>query len=423
MIINKKKYIYTNDKVEDKLIITTFIKKFLIILLLLIIYYRFIDTKNKYTKNVNITQIKYNNNIEYSFSNYILICEKKIRLKLEKIYNQFPFISVCIPTYNTEKFIERSVLSVINQSFQDFEIIIVNDSSNDNTKNIIQKIQLEDKRIKIINHNTNLGSYHSRVEAVLNSKSKYILFLDSDDMLLNGNLFKEFHNYNKNKYYDIIEFLVCKKNEKKKEIYYPKSQRFNHNHRYRTKIIYQPELSSIIFYKPRTKTVTFIICRTIWNKIYKREIQLKTIKYIGENYYNNRNLIMAEDTMINVINFCFANNYTNINLAGYLYIHKTKSISHGYKGIQHRIRQNISFLLYFNLLYKYIKDFNKDLNFLFYEMSPFKQRLLEFKTLKIYNYMNNLETLLINIKNEKTISKQFKDLIDSIYNKIFIYLK
>ena len=258
-------------------------KKYLILLILLIIYLRLRNNKNDFTKKINITQKKYNNKYIEKYLNYILICKRGIRLKLIKINNQYPFISICIPLYNNEKYIEQSILSVLNQSFQDFEIIIVNDFSNDNTEKIIKKIQLEDKRIKIINHNTNLGTYHSRVEAVLNSKGKYILFLDSDDMLLDGNLFKELFNFNKNNNYDIIEFLVYWKNEGENKIYYPKNHRANHNHHYIKKIIYQPELSEIIFYEPRTKSYTDIICRPLWNKICKREIQLKAINYIGEN--------------------------------------------------------------------------------------------------------------------------------------------
>ena len=113
-----------------------------------------------------------------TYINYVNICDKLIRLNITKIKNKKPFLSVCIPVYNTDKYIEKAILSIINQSFQDFEIIIINDFSNDNTRFIIAKIQKEDSRIKIINHNKNLGVYHSRVEAVLNSNGKYILFLD-----------------------------------------------------------------------------------------------------------------------------------------------------------------------------------------------------------------------------------------------------
>ena len=278
-------YCYYKSCINNKYI------KIIILLILLIIYFRLRNNKNEFTKKINNTKKKYNNEFIKKYYNYILICERAIRLKLTKIYNHSPFISICIPLYNSEKYILQALLSVLNQSFQDFEIIIVNDFSNDNSENIIKKIQLEDERIKIINHNKNFGTYHSRVEAVLNSKGKYILFLDSDDMLLEGNLFKELFIFNKNNNYDIIEFLVFWKKNGENKIYYPKRHRSNHNHNYAKKIIYQPELSEIIFYKPRTKSYTDIICRPLWNKICKREIHLKSINYIGEDYYKNTNLI------------------------------------------------------------------------------------------------------------------------------------
>ena len=71
-----------------------------------------------------------------------------------------------------ENYIEKNLMSIINQSFQDFEIIIVNDASEDNTENIIKKFQATDKRIKLLSHSKKLGTYHSRVDAIHNSKSK-----------------------------------------------------------------------------------------------------------------------------------------------------------------------------------------------------------------------------------------------------------
>ena len=74
-----------------------------------------------------------------------------------------------------EKYLERALLSIINQSFQNFEIIIVNDNSNDNSQSIMKIIQSEDNRIVIINHFQNLGVYKSRVDAIIDSKGKYII--------------------------------------------------------------------------------------------------------------------------------------------------------------------------------------------------------------------------------------------------------
>ena len=78
-------------------------------------------------------------------------------------------------------------------------------------------------------------------------------------------------------------------------------------------IIYQPQLSNIIFYNPKTKKYSDIICRTIWNKLIKKNILLKSINYI-EKEFHNKFLITADDTPINIMNFQFANNYSKINL-------------------------------------------------------------------------------------------------------------
>ena len=86
------------------------------------------------------------------------------------------------------KFHKKNLLIIINQSFQDFEIIIVDDASTDETVNIIRRIQLEDNRIKLVSHNINLGVYRARIESILNSKSQFVLLMGPDDMYLNGNL-------------------------------------------------------------------------------------------------------------------------------------------------------------------------------------------------------------------------------------------
>ena len=62
-----------------------------------------------------------------------------------------------------EKYIEKVIYSILNQSFQDFEIILVNDNSNDKTESIIKDIILKDNRIKYINHINNSGVYNSQL--------------------------------------------------------------------------------------------------------------------------------------------------------------------------------------------------------------------------------------------------------------------
>ena len=119
---------------------------------------------------------------------FIYDCQKSKIYKRIKVINESPYFSICLSALNMKNYIKRALLSILNQSFQDFEIIIINDNSNDNTQNIINKLSIKDNRIKSIYHQTIMGVYYSRVEAISNSKGKYIILMDPDDMYLNENL-------------------------------------------------------------------------------------------------------------------------------------------------------------------------------------------------------------------------------------------
>lgn len=86
--------------------------------------------------------------------------------------------SIIIPLYNKEKYITRTINSVLNQTFKNFELIIVNDGSTDSSLQIIQQIQ--DPRIEIINQK-NFGVSHARNTGIKHARSPYIAFLDADD--------------------------------------------------------------------------------------------------------------------------------------------------------------------------------------------------------------------------------------------------
>ena len=86
--------------------------------------------------------------------------------------------SVIIPAYNAEKFIVRSIKSVLDQNYTDFELIIVDDGSTDGTKGQIE--QFSDNRIRYV-YQENGGVSAARNKGILESKGEYICFLDSDD--------------------------------------------------------------------------------------------------------------------------------------------------------------------------------------------------------------------------------------------------
>jgi glycosyltransferase involved in cell wall biosynthesis len=91
-----------------------------------------------------------------------------------------PIISVIMATYNNAEFLESAVLSILNQSFKEFEFIIIDDCSTDNTKELLQKIT--DKRIKIIFNEKNLQLAASLNKGIEQSKGKYVVRMDSDDI-------------------------------------------------------------------------------------------------------------------------------------------------------------------------------------------------------------------------------------------------
>lgn len=91
-------------------------------------------------------------------------------------------VSIIIPIYNSEKYLEKCMNSVINQSYINIEIILINDGSNDNSEIICKKYVLKDERIKYI-PKENGGVSSARNLGICNANGKYIFFLDSDDYI------------------------------------------------------------------------------------------------------------------------------------------------------------------------------------------------------------------------------------------------
>jgi glycosyltransferase involved in cell wall biosynthesis len=355
----------------------------------------------------------------YFYKNYILDCQKLKLISFEKenIYN-FSYFSIVLPVYNSKKYIGSSIFSIINQSFRAFEIIIINDFSNDGTQNIIQKFQSQFSKIKIINHSSNLGIYISRVEGVLNSNGNYIIFIDSDDIFLNPFLFKKLYEFNIYYNLDIIEFIVLHQEEGKNNLFLPTDHKLNHFHNYTKKIIYQPELSNILFYEPGKLNYSEVICRTIWNKLIRKDVLLKTIKFIDTENNKKLHFNYGEDTIMNVLNFQFAINYSNIYVPGYMYNIRKISISHSNLGTENDIIICQNFFIYFKLFYKFIKYFNKNENYFLFELSKYQNYLIKLKESNSTEYI--LEAILFfnDVIRENNISHNLRSLIINL-SKIF----
>ncbi|MCK9265908.1 glycosyltransferase [bacterium] len=91
-----------------------------------------------------------------------------------------PLISVIVPIYNSEKYLKKCVTSIINQTYRNLEILLINDGSTDNSKNICNLFAKQDNRVRVINKNSG-GVSDSRNRGIKESTGEYITFLDSDD--------------------------------------------------------------------------------------------------------------------------------------------------------------------------------------------------------------------------------------------------
>ena len=156
--------------------------------------------------------------------------------------NSRPKISVLMPVYNCEKFLKKAIDSILNQTFDNFEYIIINDGSTDNSLNIIKSY--EDKRIKIINNSKNLGISRSLNKGIRQAKGEYLARQDSDD-ISDEDRFKIQLEYIMNNDVDLVDTSI---------IYIDEDDNFIRNY---AKRVYNPEetLSHLFFYEINHETI------------------------------------------------------------------------------------------------------------------------------------------------------------------------
>ncbi|MEN2486459.1 glycosyltransferase family 2 protein [Flavobacterium sp. B11] len=120
-------------------------------------------------------------------------------------------VSIIVPTYNTEKFIKSTIESVQNQTYANWEMILVDDASTDNTPLIIEVFAVQDSRVKLFKLSENRGNGFARNAALEKATGKYIAYLDADDLWFPTKLEKQIQFLKANNlyftfsYYDSID--------------------------------------------------------------------------------------------------------------------------------------------------------------------------------------------------------------------------
>ena len=95
-----------------------------------------------------------------------------------------PYFSIIIAMYNVERYIKICINSILNQTFQDFEVIVVDDCSTDNSYKICTELYGNNKKIRLLRHEKNQGPSAARNLGMENARGEYIWFIDSDDAII-----------------------------------------------------------------------------------------------------------------------------------------------------------------------------------------------------------------------------------------------
>jgi Glycosyltransferases involved in cell wall biogenesis len=220
-----------------------------------------------------------------------------------------PKVSVLIPVYNTEKYLARCIESVLCQTLEDFEVIIVNDGSTDSSINILNEYASKDNRIIIVNKE-NGGAPSARNIAIPMAKGEYISFVDSDDWIA-PNMLSESYKKAKETHADIIVF--------------------NFNRAYHLERVIQNDpileqdiiVSKDILGEFSYKYLFEMKGSSVWNKLYRSEFLHKYNLYMG-------NVRIGEDLFFNLHALIHLPKISMINRNLYYYFVNEKSITRSY---------------------------------------------------------------------------------------------
>lgn len=227
-----------------------------------------------------------------------------------------PFFSVIVPAYNAEKYIFRCVDSILSQTFTDFELIIVNDASKDNTLQICQKNFSDDSRVKLINLSENGGVVNARDIGIKNSVGQYICWVDADDYIDSHRL-KTFYDTISEYDVDIVlsGWTLDKPNKKSKiKDAIPAG-------------VYKGDDYNIIrqnFFRFNKSKFNRNVSPNVWSKAARKSLYMHTLDVI------DRNLKIGDDTPRTVVAFYKASSLAVIDDCSYHYVVQENQMTRSY---------------------------------------------------------------------------------------------
>ena len=195
-----------------------------------------------------------------------------------------PKISIIVPAYNVEKYIEDCLASLVKQTFKDFEVIVINDGSSDLTPEIANVFQNCDKRFKLISQK-NKGLSAARNTGLNNVQGQYVTFLDSDDWV-SENYLEGLYSAIKQNDSDIAAATIIRKR--------PKSEKYRVH--YTEEKVYET-------LQEKLDICNIPKCCYVWNKLYKVDL-VKNRKFQEGKYFEDvlwiPEIIKASDKLVTV---------------------------------------------------------------------------------------------------------------------------
>lgn len=222
-------------------------------------------------------------------------------------------LSIIVPVYNAEKYMEKCLNRLLEQSYKNIEIIIVNDCSQGNCEEIANKYQKLDDRVKYIKHEKNMGLFQARITGSSIAKGEYIAFLDSDDYVSIDYYRTLMNNIQENNSDIAMGNMVLEYDDGRKESY----NLFDTKH---LNLVGEECIEQ--YFEQEGLSFDWHI---IWNKIYKMEIWEKALKH-----YKNitTHLLMTEDFAFSTVLFYYAKKLTKVQNDCVFYCkHETTSTS------------------------------------------------------------------------------------------------
>lgn len=184
-----------------------------------------------------------------------------------------PLVSIITPSYNSKDFIGETIESVLNQTYKNWEMIIVDDCSKDLTQEYLKEFQERDFRIKVLYLEKNVGAGVARNLAIKEAKGKYIAFLDSDDLWNSEKLLKQIEFMQKNRYdFTFTKFQKISEDSKeyKMIVNAPRVLTYNknlyYNHIQTSTVIYDQETLGKIYMPEIRKRQDY----GLWQKILEK---------------------------------------------------------------------------------------------------------------------------------------------------------